>query len=61
MYCVFTCKCIGQIYYIRGNHFVLLEHLVAIYISRRGVVITLMYHVWDVCPYYSRNIRNFSK
>jgi len=30
--------------------FVLLEHLVAIYVSTRGVVITLVYHVWDVCP-----------
>jgi len=31
--------------------FVLLEHLVAIYVSPRGVVITLVYHVLDVCPY----------
>jgi len=31
--------------------FVLLEHLVAIYIRPRGVVITFLYHVWDVCPY----------
>ena len=30
--------------------FVLFEHLVAIYVSPRGVVITL-YHVWGVCPY----------
>jgi len=21
IYCLITCKCIGQIYYIRGNHF----------------------------------------
>jgi len=45
--------------------FVLLEYLVAIYISPiytlRGVVITLVDHVWDVFPYYSCNIRNFSK
>jgi len=41
--------------------FVLLEQLVAIYISPRRVVITLVYHVWDVCPYYSCNTRNFSK
>ena len=51
IYCLITCECIGQIYYIRGNHFVLLEDLVAIYVSPRGVVITLVYHVWDVCPY----------
>jgi len=25
--------------------------LVAIYVSPSGVVITLVYHVWDVCPY----------
>jgi len=31
--------------------FGLLEHLVAIYVSPRGVVITLVYHVWDVFPY----------
>jgi len=31
--------------------FVLLEHLVAIYVSYRGVGITLVYDVWDVCPY----------
>jgi len=31
--------------------FVLLEHLVGIYRSPMGVVITLVYHVWDVCPY----------
>jgi len=31
--------------------FVLLEHLVAIYVSPRDVVITLVYHVWYVCPY----------
>ena len=45
IYCFITCKCIGQIYYIRGYH------LVAIYVGPRGVVITLVYHVWDVCPY----------
>jgi len=28
--------------------FVLLEHLVALYVIHRGVVITLVYHV---CPY----------
>ena len=38
--------------------FVLLEHLVAIYVTPRGVVITLVNHVWDVCPYLSCNIRN---
>ena len=31
--------------------FVLLEHLVAIYVSSKSVLITLVYHVWDVCPY----------
>jgi len=31
--------------------FVLLEHLVAIYVSPRGTVISLVYHVWDVCLY----------
>jgi len=51
IFCLIACKCIGQIYYIRGNYFVLLEHLLAIYVSPRGVVITLVYHVWDVCPY----------
>ena len=52
IFCFITCKCIGQIYYIRGNHFVLLEHLVAIYVSPRGVVITLVYHVWDKAVIY---------
>jgi len=28
-----------------------LFYLVAIYVSPRGVVITLVYHVCDVCPY----------
>ena len=51
IYCLITYKCIGQMYYISGNHFVLLEHLVAIYVSPGGVVITLVYHAWDVCPY----------
>ena len=51
IYCLITCKGIVQIYYMRGNRFFLLEHLVAIYVSPRGVVITLVYHVWDVCPY----------
>jgi len=40
---------------------VLLEHLAAIYIRHRGLVITLVDHVWDVCPYYSCSIHNFSK
>jgi len=31
--------------------FVLFEHLVAIYVSPRGVVIPLVHHVWGVCPY----------
>jgi len=31
--------------------FVLLEYLVAIYVSPKGVVITLVCQVWDVCPY----------
>jgi len=30
---------------------VLLEHLSAIHVSPRGMVITLVYHIWDVCPY----------
>jgi len=30
---------------------VLLKQLFAIYVSPRGVVIHLVYHVWDVCPY----------
>jgi len=61
IYCLITCKCTGQIYYIR-RIFVLLEHLVAIYVSPSGVGITLVYHdVWDVCPYLSYNIHNFSK
>jgi len=51
IYCLITCKCIGQIYYIRGNHFCSIKHLVDIYVSPRDVVITLVYHVWDVCPY----------
>jgi len=33
------------------NIFVLLEHLVAIYVGPRGVVITLIYHECDECPY----------
>jgi len=49
-YCLITCKYIGHIYYII---FVLLEHLVDIYVRPRGVVITLVSHVRDVCPYYS--------
>ena len=53
--CIFrliTCKCIGHIYYIWGNHVCsLLEHLVAIYVSPKGALITLVYHVWVVFPY----------
>ena len=55
IYCLITCKCITSII------FVLLEHLVDIYVSPRGVVITLVYHVGDVFPYQSCNIRNFFK
>jgi len=47
IYCLITCKCSVYLLII----FVLLEHLVAIYISPMGVVITLVYHVMDVCPY----------
>ena len=51
IFCLIICACIGQIYYIRGNQFFSLEHLVAIYVSPSGVLITLVYHVCDVCPY----------
>ena len=50
IYCLSTCKCIGFIT-LEVITFALLEHLVAIYVSPRGVVITLVYHVWDICPY----------
>jgi len=39
IYCLITCKGIVQIYNIRGNGFFLLEHLVAIYVSPRVVVL----------------------
>ena len=49
--CLIAYKCIGHIYYISGNHFCSIKTFSCYLCKSWGVVITLVYHVWDVCPY----------
>jgi len=49
IYCFISCKCIGQITFFITKQiiiFVLLEYLVAIYVSPRDVVITGVSCMW---------------
>ena len=52
IYFLITCKCIGHIYYIRGNHFCSIRTFGCYLCKSYGCGDNFgVYFVWDVCPY----------